>query len=214
MTTDSRIDFNAPVDKDSFSAFCRLLYERHLVTGIGGNVSARCAEGFLVTPTGISLRDMTPGNVVVVRDDGSSGGDARPSKELSMHFGIFERRPEVNVVCHVHGDYIIAASTMLEPGPKSIPPTTPGFVYYAHPLPMIEFYPPGSPELAAGVAAAFGADRNLRALLLRNHGLITVGQTLAEAVNVAEEVDEAARVFVLTGGKASRIPEDLFDRIS
>jgi len=117
------------------------------------------------------------------------------------------------VVCHVHGANIIAASMLLPTGRRSLPPLTPGFAAYAYPLPHAPFFVPGSPELAEAVRMAF-SDPKLNALLLKNHGLITVGTTMAEALNVAEEVDETATIYLLAGGKGSVIPERDVPRIS
>jgi len=205
-------NFGKRPTRESFAAFCRLLYERHLVTGVGGNVAARSGDGVLVTPSGFSLRDVTSGDVIRVAEGETLRNDLVPSKELDMHLGILKARPEVNVVVHAHGTWIIAASTMAEPGPTSIPAVTPGFAFFAYPLPLVEFHVPGSPELAEAVRKAF-SDGELKALLLQNHGLITVGATMAEALNIAEEVDEAAMVHVLAGGKSTTIPEHLIDKL-
>ncbi|MBW1850720.1 MAG: class II aldolase/adducin family protein [Deltaproteobacteria bacterium] len=209
----NRLVFLGLPSKKYFATFCRILYERDLVTGVGGNVSARIKNKFLVTPSGISLRDITAESIVTVECDGGTPHDTSPSKEFSMHRLIFDQRDDVNIVCHVHGSHIIAASTILEPGPSSLPPLTPGFVLFAYPLPLIPFYIPGSPELAETVARYF-KNRKLRALLLKNHGLITVGGNMAEALNVAEEVDEAAKIYFLTAGRGSKIGEDLISEIS
>ena len=101
---------------------------------------------------------------------------------------------------------------MLKPGPDTLPPITPGFVYYAHPLPMVPFLVPGTQILAKTVAEKF-SKRQRRAVLLQNHGLVTVGKDFQEALNVAEEVDEAARIYVLTGGKAKAIPSEDLSKI-
>ncbi len=201
-----------PPSKKSLAAFCKILYERHLVTGVGGNVSVKIGDKFLVTPSGISLRDITPKSIVTVRSDGSIPQGGNPSKEFSMHRHIFNERDDVRAVCHVHGGHIIAASTILETGPNSLPPLTPGFTCFAYPLPMIPFFVPGSSKLAKAVGQYF-ANRNLRALLLKNHGLIAVGNNMIEALNIAEEVDEAAQVYVLTSGRASKIDEHLIPKI-
>ncbi len=176
-------------------------------------MSARKEDIFFVTPSGISLRDMTPESIVIVERDNTFSQGKVPSKEFGIHRSIFNKRDDVNVVCHVHGSYIIAASTLLEDGPNSLPPLTSGFSFLAYPLPLLPFYVPGSPELAQEIDKYF-TNNKLRALLLRNHGLLAVGKNMSEALNVAEEVDEAARVYVLTSGKGSRIPENLVPRIS
>ncbi|MBU0478419.1 class II aldolase/adducin family protein [bacterium] len=209
---DSSNMFIEPVSKDSFAIFCRLLYERHLVTGVGGNVSARFGDRFLVTPSGLSLRDITPRSVLSVQADGCSQKGIRPSKEFGMHMEIFTKRSDVNVVCHVHPPYVIAASTMIRPGSNTLPAITPGFIYFAYPLPMLPFFVPGSVELAKAVRKQF-SDKKLRALLLQNHGLITVGTNMTEALNIAEEVDENAMTYVMTSGKASIISNKHISKI-
>jgi len=133
--------------------------------------------------------------------------DGRPStKEAGLHLGVLRTRPDIHVVLHVHGDYIIAASLLLKPGPCALPALTPGFVYHAYPLAMLPFMAPGSPDLAAGVAQAL-SEPGARAVLLQNHGLVTVGKDFHDALNVAEEIDEAARVHVLVGGKGPAISD-------
>jgi ribulose-5-phosphate 4-epimerase/fuculose-1-phosphate aldolase len=205
-------DFVSPPSRDSFALFCRTLYQRRLVAGIGGNVSVRIKDKFLVTPSGVSLRDVTAEFVVVIGSDGSLEHGKNPSKEFDMHRLILAKREDVNVVCHVHGGYIVAASSILETGPDSFPPLTPGFTYLAYPLPLLPFYVPGSPELADAVGQYF-SNRKLNALLIKNHGLITVGVNMADAINIAEEIDEAAQIYVLTAGRASTIDKESVSKI-
>jgi ribulose-5-phosphate 4-epimerase/fuculose-1-phosphate aldolase len=194
--------------KGDFCRFCHRLYDRRLVTGVGGNMALRMEERIYLTPSGYSLQDVSPENVVVVNPEALVLEGSNPTKDMNMHLRILRERPDVNVVCHVHGAHIIAAASMLSPGPDSLPPLTPGFVYYAYPLPMLPFMVPGTQELARIVAEEISNGRS-RAILLQNHGLVTVGQDFSEAFHVAEEIDEAARIFVLTGAKAKGIsPED------
>ncbi|MEJ2724879.1 MAG: class II aldolase/adducin family protein [Deltaproteobacteria bacterium] len=197
----------AGVSKADFCRFCNILYERHLVSGSGGNLSIRAGERIFVTPSGASLRDLTPEMVVAVNQCGEVLGGANPTKDVAMHLGILEKRPDVHVVCHVHGASIIAASGLLTPGGDVLPPLTPGFVYFAHPLAMLPFMVPGSEALAQATADKLG-DLKCSALLLQNHGLVTVGGDFQEAINLAEEVEEAARIYILTNGKARKIPEE------
>jgi len=201
-----------PPSKESFAFFCRTLYERRLVAGVGGNVSARDKDKFMVTPSGFSLRDITPETVVSVERDGSIQNGSIPSKEFQMHRRIFERRKGVNIVCHVHGSYIISVSSILPVGPTSLPPLTPGFALLAYPLPLVPFFLPGSAELADVVDEYF-ADKKRRSVLLKNHGLITVGNNMAEALNIAEEIEEAAHIYILTDGRGSIIDKNLVSKI-
>jgi len=201
-----------PISREEFSEFCGLLYERDLVRGAGGNLSARVGERILMTPSGYSLRDVAPGGIVTIDMDGNVLHGETPTKDVEMHLGILRVRADIDVVCHVHGSFIIAATTLLEPGSNALPPLTPGFVYFARPMAMIPFMVPGSEKLAAAVKDHF-SDTECSALLLQNHGLVTVGKGLQEALNIAEEIDEAARIWLLTEGRAKVISEEDVRRI-
>jgi ribulose-5-phosphate 4-epimerase/fuculose-1-phosphate aldolase len=148
--------------------------------------------------------------LVTVDECGKDPAGGTPTKDMPMHLGILKQRPDMGVVCHVHNSYIIAASAMLPPGSDTLPPLTPGFVYYAYPLPMLPFLPPGSQELAE--AAAEKLSRH-DALLLQSHGLITLGRDFPHAVNMAEEIEEAARIFVLSRGTAKSISQEHIQKI-
>ena len=204
MGRDGKANYPDRNSKEDFCRFCHLLYDRHLVTGVGGNMAARAGGQVFLTPSGYSLRDVSPDIVVTVNEEGSVLSGGKPTKDVQMHLRILRARPDSNIVCHVHGAYITAATTMLRPGPDTLPPLTPGFIHYAHPLPMIPFLVPGTETLAKTVSGALGEKRS-RAILLQNHGLVTVGKDFYEAVNIAEEIDEAARIFVLSKGKAKAI---------
>ena len=207
---DQRHDFSA--SKEEFCRFCHLLYERHLAAGVGGNIAARSGTRILLTPTDYSLRDLHPDTVSVVNEKGLLMEGDKPTKEANMHLRILRERPDINVVFHLHGPHIIAASTMFEPGPSTLPAITPGVVYYAYPLSLLPFMVPGTGDLAKAVTQELSG-KGAYAVLLKNHGLITVGKSFEEALNIAEEIDEAARVYVLTGGKAPPIPAENIGQI-
>lgn len=203
---------NALVSKEDFCLFCRLLYERDLVAGSGGNLSVRVGEEIFITPSGYSLRDISPEMVVTLNKEGRVLEGEAPTKDMEMHLRVLRARAGINVVCHVHGAHIIAVSTLISPGSDSFPPITPGFAYFAHPLEMLPFMVPGTKELAVAAAGCF-SNPDCSALLLQNHGLVTVGVSFQDALNVAEEIDEAAKIYVLTNGKAKSIPGDEVNRI-
>ena len=197
--------------REQLCRYCRRLYDRRLVSGNAGNMAARAGEKILLTASGCCLGDMTPDRVTTLDGDGRVLAGPPPTREARMHLEILAVRPDVNVVCHIHGAHIIAASIMARPGRDTLPPLTPAFAALAWPLAMLPFQVPGTRALAESAAREFSGKR--RALLLRNHGLLTVGSSFREAVTLAEEVDEAARVFVLTGGRGDTIPEEDIPRI-
>jgi ribulose-5-phosphate 4-epimerase/fuculose-1-phosphate aldolase len=203
----------APVlSHEDFCAYCRLLYDRHLVTGVGGNLAVRSGERIFVTPSGYALRDIRPDIVVTLDPGGRVIEGGVPTKDLEMHLHVLRARRDAGAVCHVHGAHIIAVSAILPTGDSSLPPLTPGFVYYAYPLPHLPFLVPGSGNLAKRVAEALSGKKG-KAVLLQNHGLVTIGRDFSEAMNVAEEIDEAARVYLLTEGKGTVIPPSDLDKI-
>ncbi len=185
-------------------AVCRRLDAREMVSSTGGNVSARTPGGLLITPTGHGLADLTPHDLVAVGASGGADG-GRPSKELPFHAGIYARRPDAGAVIHGHSAVAIAVAGMLEPDPAdAFPAYTAGYVARVGRLPLLPYHVSGSPQLAEAIVGALGADG--RALLLRNHGFVTVGATLRAALETAEELMDALRVFVLTGGRAPALP--------
>jgi ribulose-5-phosphate 4-epimerase/fuculose-1-phosphate aldolase len=185
---------------------CRRLYEKELVSSTGGNVSIRTADNrVLISPTGRALVDLKANDFVEVTLDGATIGDGRPSKELPFHLACYEVRPDVRAVIHGHCAYAVAASTMLDPDPiDSLPAYTAGYLMRVGRLPLLPYLPAGSVVLSQAVAAAIGAPA--KAVLLQNHGLIAVGPDLDTAFNTADELLDAVKVFVLSGGRARPLP--------
>jgi ribulose-5-phosphate 4-epimerase/fuculose-1-phosphate aldolase len=196
-----------PISKEAFCRFCHTLYHARLVGGAGGNISAKNKNEIFLTPTGYALRDVTPETISIVKHDGTLLDGPPPTKEVAMHLGVLQARPEIRTVCHLHGAHIIAATCRTQPGPDTLPPVTPGFVYHAHPVSMIPFLVPGSDALTRAVIHHFSTSSS-PALLMQNHGLITIGRDFQEALNIAEEINEAAEIFVLTNGLPHVISEE------
>jgi L-fuculose-phosphate aldolase len=87
------------ISKEGFCHFCRLLYDRHLVTGVGGNVSTRMGGNVLITPSGHSLRDLREDVVVTLDQKGRVLEGGVPTKDVAVHMGLLGIRPDINVVC-------------------------------------------------------------------------------------------------------------------
>lgn len=202
----------SPASKKTFCRQCRLMYDRRLVCGSGGNLAVRKGACILLSPTGHSLRALQPEQVAVTDDEGRVIGGLRPTREAGMHLAVLRARPDVLAVCHTHGAALIAVASILSPGEQSLPPITPGFTLCAHPLPLIPYLTPGSNELSAAVADILGG-AGRQAVLLQNHGLVTVGRDFDEAFNIAEEVEEAAHAYLLAGGNARFLTSADLDRL-
>lgn len=185
--------------------FCRQVYDKSFVSGSGGNISVRDGDDILITPTGRNLGMLEERDIIRMRPDGAVTGDGIPSQEWRMHCLCYTR-PDVMSVVHVHSVYASAVSCMnLDPA-CAMPVYTPGYSVRVGTLPVVPYYRPGSEELAAAVAPIIvgtSSSPGRNSVLLANHGLLTVGPNLEKALNLAEEVEENAQIFLLLG-KAGR----------
>jgi ribulose-5-phosphate 4-epimerase/fuculose-1-phosphate aldolase len=199
--------------RTELARICRRLYERDMVTSTGGNVSARADGGeILISPTGRSLADLAPDEFVSVGPGGRLEG-GRPSKELAFHRAVYERQPGAGAVVHGHCAVAIAVAGGLTPDDRdAFPAYTAGYVMRVGRLPVLPYFPSGSPALAEAVGRAIGPDG--RAVLLQNHGFVTAGPSLDAAFNTAEELIDALKVFVFSGGRAPALPGDARDALA
>jgi L-fuculose-phosphate aldolase len=185
--------------KKEIAQFSRLSYDRGLVAARGGNLSIRVpgTERVLVTPSGISLRDITPDIVIEVDIHGNlSKGkkNLKPSKETPFHTSIYRIRSDVMAIAHVHPPFSTALSLKDRPFPLL---TAPGMVNLVK-VPVVEFALMGTKELCDYVSAAAEQNREVKALLLKGHGIIAMGPDLASAYYIADLVEDNAKVALLS----------------
>lgn len=172
---------------------CRRLYERGLIAGGEGNVSARRdAETVLVTPAGASKVDVAEDDLVVVDLAGKPvAGSGRASSELGMHLRIYERRPDVGAVVHAHPPFATAFAVA---GEDLMSPVLPEIVVFLGGVPLVPYATPGSPALAAAIEPFLELHD---AFLMANHGATSFGSTLSIAHQRMESLEHAARTLFL-----------------
>jgi 3-dehydro-4-phosphotetronate decarboxylase len=186
-------------ERQEIAAVARSLYDRNYTFGTAGNISVRVGDRVLVTPTNSSFFNLVPEEISEAGLDGTGLTGLPPSKELPFHLAIYRRRPEARAVVHLHSCYATAVSCLENLNlDDALPIYTPYFAMRLLCLPVSEYYPPGDPALAQAVERMAGMSN---AMLLRNHGSITAGQTLMEAAALAEEIEEQARLFFLLEGR-------------
>ena len=182
-----------------------------LVAGASGNASLQLqgrAEGALVliTPSNRPYAQMGPEDLVVIDLGGEQvEGELMPSSETALHLKLYKTRPDIRVVVHTHS---IFASVAAVAG-MAIPPVVDEMVIkVGGSVEVAEYAFPSSEELAERACLALG-ERN--AVLLRNHGMVGVGGTLAEALEVCRLVERVAQIFVFASllGKASPLPPEI-----
>lgn len=173
---------------------------RGLSHGTTGNVSTRCGERFLVTPTRCSLETVLPEELALVDLGGQpSPGGALPSKEAYLHAAIYRNRPEAQAIVHTHSLHATAVSCLVDLDPAdALPPLTAYYAMRVGALPLVDYCPPGDQRLAAlaGEVAVSNA-----AMLLRNHGPVVAAGTLEAAVDSAEEIEHTAHLLLLLTGQ-------------
>lgn len=170
--------------------YCRMLSEKDYAPGTSGNISARLPDGrLLVTPTGMGKWRVEPEDMLIVDAGGRVlPGKGRPTSELDMHLSLYKVRPDARAVVHAH------------------PPTATGFACAGIPLnqplvaefvealgcaPLAPFGTPGTPELSDSLAE-LAKDND--AILLANHGAVTLGKDLFDAYAKMELVEHCAKI--------------------
>ncbi len=180
------------------------LFARGYSVGSAGNISVRVADGYLMTPTNSSLGRLEASRISRLdRDFVHVGGD-KPSKEVFLHRAFYQARPDAGAVVHLHSTMATAVACLPDVDQANpIPPLTPYFVMrVGRTMPVVPYYRPGDAAMEPAIyAAALGA----RALLLANHGPVVCGATLLDAVYAAEEIEEAAKLFLLLRGANPRL---------
>ncbi|MEW6442274.1 MAG: class II aldolase/adducin family protein [bacterium] len=165
-----------------------------LVVGTAGNVSARVPgqEVFVITPSSLAYSEMTAADTVIVDLAGKVLTRGRPpSTETIVHRRIYAARAGVGAICHSHSRHATALAILRMPIPAVLEELVP---YVGGPVEVAEYAPSASRELAENVIRGL-ADR--AAVLLANHGALSVGRDLAEALHVAELIEQAAQIYIL-----------------
>lgn len=177
--------------REQISELGRQLIEQDLTEGTGGNLSARVdGDNLAISPSGIPYEEISPSDVpVLTLDDDQVFGEYDPSVEYGMHKRVYEQRDDVGGVVHTHSPYATTFAVLNEPIPASHYLVTFGG---GSEIPVSEYATFGTPELADAAVEALGDDHD--ATLLKNHGVLAVGETLQDAFAVASTVEYIARV--------------------
>jgi L-fuculose-phosphate aldolase len=160
--------------------------------GTSGNVSARFGDGLLITPSGMAYDDLTPGDIVDVRMDGSYLGKLKPSSEWRFHRDIMDARPDVNAIIHTHSKFATTLACLR----KELPP----FHY------MIAVA--GGKTVRCAPYATFGTQelsdyalealKDRKACLLANHGMIVAAENLGKALAIAHEIELLCEQYLIS----------------
>lgn len=178
--------------KSEIVRVCRRLDTLGFVPATDGNVSARSSRGrLLITPSMVPKGTVTAGQLLEIDLDGRLlSGRGNPSSEMKMHLEVYRQRPEVVAVVHSHPPAATAFAACRRPLDK---PILPEAVVMLGPVPLARYATPSTDEVPRSIAALVV---KYRAILLANHGVLTYGKSLQEALERMERVEHLARVAI------------------
>ena len=198
----------------------RSLYDRGYVHASAGNISVRLPDdaGFLITPTDACLGQLEPAALAHVDAQGVQRSGAPASKTLALHRSIYAAEPNAHGVIHTHSTHLVALTLAgVWSTADILPPITPYYVMKVGHVPLIGYHRPGDPRVAERVAEAIAAARTngapLRAVMLDRLGPNVWHATLAQAMAVLEELEETARLWLMTVPKPTPLTEPQLDEL-
>lgn len=178
---------NKPPLTLEISETSRYIYSKGLAPGKSSNISVRSQDTIAITPSGMSLGYLEPEDVILLNMDGKIlAGSKTPSSELQLHLNIYKNRSDIQGIVHTHSPYATGfahAGQMIE--------RVEGFQKSGSAfLKMVEYFPPGTTELAFSVVEGLQEED---VVILKNHGVVSTGKNLFEAVLLAEFVEAVAK---------------------
>ena len=178
-----------------------------LVTWTGGNVSARDPEtGYVVIkPSGVRYEDLRPEHMLVVDTEGQVvEGKLKFSSDTASHLYVYRHRLDVNGVVHTHSAYATAFAALGKPIPVYLTAMADEF---GGPIPCGGFALIGGEDIGRVVVESIG---DSQAVLLKNHGVFTIGKTAEAAVKAAVMTEDVARTvwLALQIGQPDEIPPE------
>lgn len=185
----------------------KLLPERGLVTMTSGNCSGRDPKSNLVVikPSGVDFEDLQPDDMVVVDLQGNVvEGKYKPSVDTATHLYIYRHMPEVGSVIHTHSNYATAFAALGKPIPVYLTAIADEF---GCAIPVSDYAKIGGEEIGKEVVDKIG---NSPAILLKNHGVFTVGKTVRDAFKAAVMVEDVAKTvhLALLLGQPEELPPE------
>lgn len=194
------------------------LFARGYVHASAGNISARVGDSYLITPTDAALGFLEPHRLALVDARGEQTEGDRASKTLTLHRRIYAADPTARFVIHTHSTHLVALTLAgVWNRDDVLPPLTPYYVMKVGHVPLVPYHRPGDPRVAGlvdGLIADRAADGTpVRAVLLDRLGPVVWGPDAATALAVLEELEETARLWLLTGRRPEPLPAHALDEL-
>lgn len=191
--------------------YCKKLITAGLTTGTGGNISILNREKglYAMSPSGMDYFETEPEDVVVMDLEGQVvEGKRKPSSEHALHRIFYTRRDDIDAVVHTHSTYCTVLATLRE----GLPASNYLIAFAGSDVRCSAYASYGTPELAE---VAFEAMQDRQAALMANHGMVAGARTIAGAFNIADQIEQCAKVYVLARaiGKPVLLDEEEMERM-
>ena len=185
-----------------------------LVQWTSGNVSERLPDGksFIIKPSGVSYDDLQPSMMVICDLDGNVlEGDLAPSSDTAAHAYVYRNMPEVNGVVHTHSNYATAWSAIGEAIPCGLTAMADEF---GGEIPLGPFALIGNDDIGKGIVETLTGHRS-PAVLMKNHGVFTIGKDAKAAVKAAVMCEDVAKTLWIAQsmGKIIKIDQKSIDAL-
>lgn len=189
--------------REQLCLLAKSLFDRGLTHGSTGNISARTEDGgLLVSPTGSAFGWLDPGRLSRLDAAGRLISGDPPTKEMPLHSAFYDTRSSAGAVVHLHSTHAVALSLLPGADPDDfLPPLTPYAIMKLGRVTLLPFFLPGDPAMGAAVRGLAG---RRSAVMLANHGPVVAARDPEAACNAIEELEETARLALLTRGLGAR----------
>ncbi|WP_338548693.1 3-oxo-tetronate 4-phosphate decarboxylase [Roseovarius phycicola] len=193
--------------REDICAIAKSMFDRGLTCGASGNISARLSDGtVLVTPTGSSMGFLDPDRISHLDETMTHLSGDPPTKEIPLHSAFYETRTGTGAVVHLHSTHSVALSMLPDTDPEDVlPRLTPYSLMLLGRVKLLPFFLPGDAAMGDAVRGLAG---KRAAVLLANHGPVVAGKDLWAAVYAMEELEETAKLALLTRGANPRLLQD------
>lgn len=193
--------------REQVCLLAKSMFDRGLTGGSTGNISARTEDGgLLVSPTGTSFGRLDPARLSRFDAAGNLVSGDKPTKEMPLHSAFYDTRSSAGAVVHLHSCHAVALSMMPDADEDNfLPPLTPYGIMKLGKVKLLPFFLPGDAAMGEAVRGLAG---KRSAVMLANHGPVVAGKDVEAACNAIEELEDTARLAMMTRGLHPRALSD------
>ena len=193
--------------REQICLLAKSIFDRGLTGGSTGNISARTDDGgLLVSPTGTSFGRLDPARLSRFDAEGKLVDGDAPTKEMPLHTAFYETRSKAGAVVHLHSCHSVALSMLPDVDPDNfLPPLTPYGIMKLGRVKLLPFFLPGDAAMGEAVRGLAG---KRSAVMLANHGPVVAGKDVEAACNAVEELEDTARLALMTRGMNPRLLDE------